>query len=102
MAFSTDQLRRLTGMVLTMADSSLTQHVDAGLGAVTNCKADVYGPQVGCGVLGCLGTRQETRPLSHQFWFRLAGAQHCFVRKACMAAQQEKCVDRHLCVWYQA
>ena len=38
-------------MVLTMADSSLSQHVDTGLGAVTNCKADVYGPKVGRTVL---------------------------------------------------
>ena len=34
------------GMILTMADASLSQHVDTGLGAVANCRADIYGPQV--------------------------------------------------------
>lgn len=29
-----------------MADASLSQHVDTGLGAVTNCRADIYGPEV--------------------------------------------------------
>lgn len=40
-------------MVLTMADASLSQHVDTGLGAISNCRADVYGPKVGYSVPHC-------------------------------------------------
>ena len=47
-------------MVLTMADSSVSQHVDTGLGAVANCKADVYGPQVGCHVLAVQTSGMKT------------------------------------------
>ena len=75
-----------------MADASLSQHVDTGLGAVTNCKADVYGPQVGYGVHDCLDTGQETQTLRRHFGIILtailqACIQHCCVSKTCMAAQ---------------
>ncbi len=38
----------VTGMVLTVADSSTSHQVDDGLGAVGNFHADIYGPKVCC------------------------------------------------------
>lgn len=33
-------------MLLTMADASLSQHIDTGLGAVSTCRTEIYGPKV--------------------------------------------------------
>ena len=47
-----------------MADASQSQHVDTGLGAVTNCKADIYGPTVGCVVPDYIHHWQHIRPVT--------------------------------------
>ena len=78
-----------------MADASLSQHVDTGLEAVTNCKADVYGPQVDCNVPGCpISGRNEIL-----IWccpYRNAAVMHA-VLTACTAAQNSLPRKVHFC-----
>lgn len=44
----------VTGMVLTVADSSISHHFDDGLGANSNFHADIYGPKVCCNAALCI------------------------------------------------
>ncbi len=52
----------MTGMVLTMADSSISHQVDDGLGAVSNFHADIYGPKVCCNAALRI---QQARSVAH-------------------------------------